>query len=185
MASMARSSMSWTHPAAGALARERERGCRTEVGLTGRPGSYCACRHAIIAILRQGSPHARACTHNRDCRESLAEARFAPQERTNSRRLGRSALCHSRPYALQQKMTIRSPRRRRAASMARRGRGPVSCQCPVQGLAAGLRLPGHLAALAAWAVIVAHHTTLAPMGKLTSIFVVAEAPNVFEIADAI
>jgi hypothetical protein len=77
-----------------------------------------------------------------------------------------AALCQERTSA----SLTRSPRRRRAASMARRGRGPVSCPCPVQRLAAALRLPGHLAALAAWAVIVAHHTTLAPMGQTDQYF---------------
>ena len=55
----------------------------------------------------------------------------------------------------------------------------------VQRLAAALCLPGDLAACAAWAVIVAHHTTRAPMVKLTSNSIVAEDPNVFEIADVI
>lgn len=61
---------------------------------------------------------------------------------------------------------------------------PTNSAC-VRRLAAALCLPGDLAALAAWAVVVAHHATLAPMGKLTSIFIVAEGPNVFEIADVI
>ena len=50
---------------------------------------------------------------------------------------------------------------------------------------AALCLPGDLAACAAWAVIGAHHTTRAPMVKLTSNSIVAEDPNVFEIADFI
>jgi hypothetical protein len=52
--------------------------------------------------------------------------------------------------------------------------GQVSCPCPGQRLAAALSLPDDLTACAARAVIVAHHTALAPMGKCTSIFIVAE-----------
>jgi hypothetical protein len=83
-------------------------------------------------------------------------------------------LQQARSKAAQATKSLRN-RRGRFESLSAREAGPfLPVPDPYQFSEFWVCLPVDLAALAAWAVMVAHHTTLAPMGKFTSLCVVAE-----------